>query len=158
MKKILSIGSCNEADYRLAEIALFERLQAYFNLHPGKMAKVIKDVALKYRTNEIKFAQQLKAQVEDEFEHALNTARSKVDRRYKYTGKLCDGRAYSSDSFSREMQHFFNLDPKQIIRDVTAKYASEDLKTADVLQSMEYQIGNVIEWAFTCTVKILKKK
>ena len=158
MIKKLEIGSCNKADDRLAEIALFERLQAYFNIYPGKMAEVVNDLSAKRGINKIKLAKNFRLWILDEFEHAFNTARASVDPRHIYTGMMWDSRDYVPGPYSSEIQKYFNLSPGKMVRDVSSKCKPEELEVSDVLWSMHYQTPIVIEWAFKNVITIIKKK
>lgn len=158
MNKELQIGACNETDYRLAELAYFERLQAYFNIYPGDMAKAIASEAKKAKKDKVACAEELRLRTLNEFEHTLKTARAIVDPSYKYKGILWDDTLYVEDGFTLVIREHFNLSHKEIVRDMTKKCKAEGIDTGEALRSIQYQVTSVIEWAFESVFKILKRK
>lgn len=152
MKRINTV-SCKNSDTAraLAEIALFERIQAMFKLHPGEMAKAMRQLGKKLKKDPADLTAELHVPTRLIFNDVLSSV-------FYILVNGLDQELPIHSEHQDEIVKFFGLNPKTIAGSISAKAKSEGLQPHEVARCLGEVTSDVVLWAFSQTLKILEGK
>lgn len=148
MKKLNLAG--NPSLLQLAGHVLFERIQDIFELHPGKLAPDIREVAAGRGQNPLELINELRELMPREFDWVLNIVACRINGQY-----LEDER---SGKYSAEIRERFNLDPRKMQRDYPKAAKSIEMDVQEMISTIRRLLPQVISWTLDEVEKILKKE
>lgn len=144
--KVIDISS--PIGNRLAQIALFERLQEKSGLHPGQMVKDIVVVADKIGHDPIELAKELKEDAFKAFPFFLQQAARVL--KGERTEKPHDIK------WAYQIRDHFGLDPWSVAASMKTKAKFEGFDPVEALEYVANVSPTIVEWAFDVVIKALK--
>ena len=150
--KQINIGSLVNSDiaWKLAEIALFERIQAMFHLYPGEMAKAMRQLGKRLGKNPASLAAQIHIPTREIFKDVLSAVF------YILVEQKTQEPLPIRSEYQKEIIEFFGLNPRTIACAIQAKAKSEGLQAHEVARCLGEITPTVVLWAFSQTVRILE--
>lgn len=133
---------------QLAALALFERVQALFNLYPAQMAGTIKRLGEEAQVEPSELAQQLLEPTGKIFRGVIaNTCRVLSGEALVPVG------IYTP--YQEGLVKFFELDSLKLAAGIRSKCSNESINPLEATKYLLKSHGEVLLWAFSQTIMIL---
>jgi hypothetical protein len=140
---------------RLAQIALFERLQSYFNLHPTKIADDIRSYAKRHKEDPLEIVENLFQEAPKWLETILRAVALKANG--EETLELHEVRLVTRDSFALSVCDRLEWYPNVILKDVRSKAKEEGFTAFEFADYLVTEMPDVVRWTLYNAERILKQ-
>jgi hypothetical protein len=151
--KTLNIDS--SVAQRLAQIALFERLQSYLELYPKKWAHGISKIAKSQNKNPIEFAEGMRKCFKVLLRSQLKAAIREFEGFARSVGSV--DLLADCDPFYSIICEELHWSARRFYRDIVSKAKAEQLDPVECLNYLLDQSPAMIDWTIDKAVEILKR-